>query len=364
MTTARSASNDDLLEFVSSLSGGDGLRVEESLGDGFVRLRISEAERRQAKHDIRCVEDAAIELLRNSRDAGATRIYVASSREGNVRTLTIADNGSGIPNHMQLRVFDARVTSKLDTMLVDRWGVHGRGMALFSIRENALSARVVSSGIGMGCVIQIAFDVRNTRERADQSTWPEVTGPDTKHPGIRGPRNIVRSCVEFALESASQCNVYVGLPSEVVATMRRHALYQADYRTTTNDDAFDESIVLVDRPGQACDARDLAQISANMGLEMSERNAHRILRGEIAPLKNVLDVVGATERGGGKRVARMNGRQRVLPLSESERAEIGEAARDAFARIAEHYYVLPAGMPSVRCSDGRIVVSIPYADDD
>ena len=43
-----------LLEFVSTLSGGDVLRVEESLGNGFVRLRVAEAERRQAKHDIQC----------------------------------------------------------------------------------------------------------------------------------------------------------------------------------------------------------------------------------------------------------------------------------------------------------------------
>jgi hypothetical protein len=340
------------------------MRVEESLGDGFVRLRISEAERRQAKHDIRCVEDATIELLRNSRDAGATRIYVASSREGDRRTLTIVDNGSGIPDHMQTRIFDARVTSKLDTMLMDRWGVHGRGMALFSIRENALSARVIRSGIGMGCVIQIVFDIQKTRERADQSTWPDVTGLDSKRPIVRGPRNIVRACVEFALESRSQCNVYAGLPSEIMATMRRHALYQSDYRTVTQYDASDDSTVLVDRPGQARDAHELAQIAADMGMEMSERNAHRILRGEIVPCRNVLDVVGATGRGDARQSSRSVDRQRVLPLSESERAEIGDAARDAFARIAEHYYVLPVDTPSVRCSEGRIIVSIPYAEDD
>ena len=52
-----------------------------------MRLRVAEAERRQAKHDIRCIEDVVIEMLRNARDAGARHIYVASSREGDTRTI-------------------------------------------------------------------------------------------------------------------------------------------------------------------------------------------------------------------------------------------------------------------------------------
>jgi hypothetical protein len=44
---------DPLLDFVETVSGEAHLKVEEDLGEGFVRLRISEAERRQAKHDIR-----------------------------------------------------------------------------------------------------------------------------------------------------------------------------------------------------------------------------------------------------------------------------------------------------------------------
>ena len=90
------------MEFVSSFGGGDGLRVEETLGNGYVRLRISEAERRQAKHDIRCVEDAVIELLRNARDAGARNIFVASGRDGDVRSVYVIDDGSGIPASMHV----------------------------------------------------------------------------------------------------------------------------------------------------------------------------------------------------------------------------------------------------------------------
>ena len=66
-------SDNGLVGFVASMGGERNLRVEENLGEGYVRLRVAEAERRQAKHDIRCVEDIVIEMLRNSRDAGAER---------------------------------------------------------------------------------------------------------------------------------------------------------------------------------------------------------------------------------------------------------------------------------------------------
>ena len=45
-----------LAGFVASVNGEGHLRVEYDYGDGFVRLRTSEAERRQAAQDIRNTE--------------------------------------------------------------------------------------------------------------------------------------------------------------------------------------------------------------------------------------------------------------------------------------------------------------------
>ncbi len=59
-----SDSASSLVDFVASMGGERSLRVEENYGDGFVRLRVAEAERRQAKHDIRCIEDVVIEMPR------------------------------------------------------------------------------------------------------------------------------------------------------------------------------------------------------------------------------------------------------------------------------------------------------------
>lgn len=110
------ADGNDLISFIASMSGEGNLRVEENLGDGFVRLRVSEAERRQAKHDIQHVEDIVVEMLRNARDAGAKSIYVATMKEEGARTLLFLDDGSGVPTEMRERIFDARVTSKLESM--------------------------------------------------------------------------------------------------------------------------------------------------------------------------------------------------------------------------------------------------------
>ena len=198
-----------LLDFVASMGGERALRIEENLGAGYVRLRVAEAERRQAKHDIRCVEDIVIEMLRNSRDAGARHIYVATTREQNTRTLIILDDGSGIPKDMQEKVFDARVTSKLESVHMDRWGVHGRGMALYSIRENADYTKVESSAPGLGSAIKVVVDAEKLTERSDQSSWPRVgVDDDGEKSVIKGPHNIVRTCCEFALESKGSCDIF------------------------------------------------------------------------------------------------------------------------------------------------------------
>ena len=164
----------ELISFIASMSGEGNLRVEENLGEGYVRLRVSEAERRQAKHDIQHVEDIVIEMLRNARDAGADKVYLATTKEEGVRTLLFLDNGSGVPQDMQERIFDARVTSKLESMKMDRWGVHGRGMALFSIKQNTDEARVVTSGVDLGSAFKVCVATDRLGERADQSSWPQA----------------------------------------------------------------------------------------------------------------------------------------------------------------------------------------------
>ena len=109
----------DLKDFVDKHAQTSHLRVEKDLGDGYFRLRASEAQRHQAQQDIRSVEDAVIELLRNSRDAGAKNIFLATNSEENFRHILVIDDGSGVPRTHHKTIFEPYVTSKLDTMSMD-----------------------------------------------------------------------------------------------------------------------------------------------------------------------------------------------------------------------------------------------------
>lgn len=168
-------------------------------------------------------------MLRNARDAGADKVFLATTKEDGVRTLVFLDNGSGVPQDMQERIFDARVTSKLESMKMDRWGVHGRGMALFSIKQNTDEARVVTSGVDLGSAFKVSVAADRLSERADQSSWPQaVKDEDGRYVCARGPHNIIRAACEFALEELRGCDVYLGSPSEIAATLYAQASSRLD----------------------------------------------------------------------------------------------------------------------------------------
>ena len=86
--------NTDLNKFLEQLNINDALSVEEDLGNGYVRLKISEAERRQALQDINSVEDIIVELLRNSRDAGSSNVFIGTKKiEDKTRIIHFIDDG-------------------------------------------------------------------------------------------------------------------------------------------------------------------------------------------------------------------------------------------------------------------------------
>lgn len=354
----------DLANFVANMGGERALRVEENLGEGYVRLRVAEAERRQAKHDIRCAEDIVIEMLRNARDAGARNIYVATAREGNVRTITMLDDGSGIPADMQERVFEARVTSKLESIHMDRWGVHGRGMALYSVKENALSAQVMTSDRGKGSSIRVMTDTTALDERADQSTWP-TTGQDDdgNFTCVRGPHNIVRTCCEFGLEERGTCEVYLGSPAEIAATARARANQSVDNADLLFIDDIQELPVL-ERFKVAADAAELLKVSQAAGLEMSERTSHRIVSGQIKPLRSVVARLTHKGQAVGPKEIDLHRDHRGLKLSDKDIKEFTHLLEKDFSFIAQRYYVNLSQDPKVRVGHGKITVTFELNDPD
>ncbi|HEY3318699.1 MAG TPA: ATP-binding protein [Coriobacteriia bacterium] len=358
--------DNSLIDFVAGVSGEGYLKVEEDFGDGFVRLRISEAERRQAKHDIRSFEDVVVEVLRNSRDAHARRIFLANSREGELRSLTVIDDGVGVPPHLHDRIFEPRVTSKLETMVTDSWGVHGRGMALFSIRENVLSARVASSDLHRGMSLSIVSDCNGLSERADQSTWPVVEAAEEGGlKVVRGPHNIIRRVLEFASEHP-EVSVYVGTPTDVIATLHmigRGSLASADLLFC--DDV--SKLPVWQRPAVAADAAELVEIAAGVGLAVSERTAHRVLAGELPALEPALAVAAGSIAPAGEREPSAPDIYRDRRGLKIHHADLGEFKRElerAFDVIAERYYLHLKAEPKVVVGRDEIRVRFTVEKED
>lgn len=354
----------DLTEFIEQVTGDRHLRVEDDLGDGFVVLRVSEAERRQARHDVRSTEDIVIEMLRNARDAHAKHIFVATSREGTTRHLTMIDDGDGIPSHMFNRIFEARVTSKLDTVHIDTWGVHGRGMALYAVRMNTKKAFVASSLVGGGSAFVIESDTTLLPEKVDQSSFPTFTVTGSGTIAVRGTRNINRTVTEFAYVDRETCSVYLGSPVEIAATLWEFGtlLLPAVTRAfCTNPNEVD----VCKRIALASSPEEFSQIASGIGLNLSPRSARRIMDGEVEALLPVSDSVVLENAAGNASKNNKKGSKRALKdarglkISAADKAEFAAQVRQAFQPLAESYFLEGNVDVSVGIRANAIHISIP-----
>lgn len=393
------AAADSLPQFIQDVTGESHLRIETDLGDGFVRLSSSEAERRQAKHDIRCVEDIVIEMLRNARDAQARLIYLATVREGNTRRIVMIDDGAGIPQSMHTAVFEPRVTSKLDTYHMDRWGVHGRGMALYSIRENAKSARVVASAPHKGSAIEVIVDTEVLPERADQSSLPHRIVSDDGRAVMRGPRNINRMVAEFVTEKKDAPQVFVGSAIQIAATMRQAGLRAlptgGDGAALTPDGGrhageaveaessagLRANLPLCLQPALAATPHELAQVCRAIGLDMSERSARRILDGQVEAVSSFLSNLvarpseakhpvrtgaGSDERGSETTIdcLRKPRDARTLGIARDDLNMLAHEVERAWVPIARAYYLDADVRPQIRLAKDGVRIFIPVVHED
>ncbi len=355
--------DDSLHDFIEQHTGENYLRVQDDLGCGFVRLRAAEAQRRQAKQDIRSFEDVVIELLRNARDAGARSIFVATWNEGKTRRLTMLDDGSGIPRELHETVFEPFVTSKLDTFHSDRWGVHGRGMALYSIKQNCQNAHIVASAPHLGSVFSVTSEPAQLPEKRDQSTLPSVTRNDEGSLVLKGPHNIARVAMEFAIDERGRVAVYVGSPAEIASTL--HALADsADSRLSSIFAQRDDTTPYLQRFAFATEVDELTALANELALPISARTARRILKGEIAPLPTHLErLVEQKEHAEPATTLVKSTLARRAPAISAEDLEaFGHDCLASFTKIAEAYYLEFDVAPSVKVNRGDLVVRIPLVE--
>lgn len=276
------------------------------LGAGFARLAGTEGARRSPRH-LRSVEDALRELLRNSRDAGANNIYVASSLKGRrYRHLVVIDDGSGVPDAYKHLIFEPGVTTRHLDPVHDGGSPHGAGLSLYHIKNAALTAEVLSTS--SPTAIKTVFDTHAFPEKSLQSdTRPSNT-------------NLLAVLANFASHNPSH-RLYHGSPSRIVARLLKNHIIQM-----SKGNIISKEIERV--RGEV----------ERLGLELSSRTVRRVISGEVAAAGQV--VAG----GGGGHAGRKNTRRNgaggpILSVGAEDLAEISavlrRAARSSYLDLAE-----------------------------
>jgi hypothetical protein len=293
--------NADISKLLSELKIKDALNIEEDLGNGYVRLKISEAERRQALQDISCVEDIVVELLRNSRDAGSRNIFIGTKKiEDRRRKIYFIDDGKGIPPKLQDLIFESRVTSKLENGIKDPYGFHGRGMALFSIKLNAEEVKIVFSDNLKGASFYLDIDLSKVPEKKDQSLMPQIIKMDGDLNIIGGVNNILKTIVEFQIQN-KDINFYYGSPTQILSTMRGIFRKEKKDAGCPDFDRWDKlidyiknnNIKVTEIPALTDNYNLMDDISKKIfNMDISQRGIQRVIYGEIKslnPLKIDMD---------------------------------------------------------------------------
>ena len=278
------------------------------LGSGFARLTGPEGARRSSSPIIH-VEDALLELLRNARDAAAAHVFVASTLAGRrLRTLTVIDDGRGIPDPYASLVFEAGVTTRHLTPVPDptaRTGsYHGAGLALYHVRQAAISAEVLSPS--SPTAVRATFDTRTLPERRLQSA-------------SRPSKSNLPATVEAFARSEGWVNpprVYYGSPARILAAL----LYKRIIQITGGNGGL---------RGEA----------ARVGLDLSLRTVQRVSKGGVLPAEPVASCSGGDGTASVRRGRRAEGGGPVLVVGEKEKAEIaailGRAARAGYMELDE-----------------------------
>jgi Histidine kinase-, DNA gyrase B-, and HSP90-like ATPase len=289
------------------------------LGAGFARLTGVEGARRGPSR-ITHIEDALLELARNARDAGAANIYVASTlRDRRYRTLTVIDDGHGIPESHRDLILQPGVTTRHLNPVTEPGDpvVHGAGLSLYQIKGHSLETKVLSTSSPTS--IQATFDTNVLPERALQSTT---------RPSQSNLRATLQRFTATTNANSPRLHSYYGPPARILATLLHNRII----------------------PKQR-DSSGLREMALGLGLGVSVRSVQRILRGEVLPVEYVSGGEGDEVVRGRKVVGRRDGGP-ILELGEEESARIADilrrAARARYMEVEELRFESRLGEISLR----------------
>lgn len=244
-------------------------------------------------------------------------------------------------------------------------------MALYSISVNSDEAYVANSDTGRGCAIQVKCDTKKLNEKRDQSSFPEFFVNEESELVIRGPKNILRTCCEFAVESRGNCNVYVGSPVEIASTLYNLSKKDAGLNQIFKEPT--EQTRLVDLLGFSSDVHDFKIYAKNISIALSKRTARRIMDGDIKPQMSILERIsakGIQSKTDGldknapvfdifdiKKIHRAKPKKNIIKLEASDKEALVKAVRTSFSKIADKYYLNPNVKPVLKTKSNRASIS-------
>lgn len=370
--------NYDLNKFINDLNLKNDLNIEEDLGNGFVRLKISEAERRQALQDIKSVEDIIIELLRNSRDAKSKNIFIATKKIAEKkRIIYCIDDGIGIPPKFHKLIFESRVTSKLENGIRDPYGFHGRGMALFSIRLNVDEIKITFSDYLKGTCLYLDLNLDKIPEKKDQSIMPQIVKSENGINLVGGVNNILKVLIEFALQNKN-INFFYGTPAQIVATIRD--IFKKDKKLESYPKINDwvsfsnyissNNINIMHILSIAEDYNLLSEITNKIfNMDISQRNIQRIIYDEVKPLEPLNEILFQEEKINSDRKVQLI--KEVKPdlklydeqnlanrFKEGEIRGIIEAVEKEIIKLGNKYFITPDNNIELKRTNNTINIII------
>lgn len=286
------------------------------LGSGFARLTGIEGSRRGPSR-INTVEDALMELVRNARDAGADNVYVASILHARrYRSLTVLDDGRGIPVSHRDVIFEPGVTTRHLNPVSDAGPVpHGAGLSLYHIRRFAVDAAVASPD--NPTAIRATFDTLSLPERTLQSG---------SRPSRSNLEATLRAFLRDTPSSIQPPNLYLASPARILATLLNNRIIPID----ALGDGTRGGVV-----------REVSRFASGCGIEVSPRTVQRVVGGEIAPVAPVSgrDEIGGKARAGGENEGERSRGGPSLMLGPEEVREIwailDRSARASYLGVGE-----------------------------
>lgn len=244
-------------------------------------------------------------------------------------------------------------------------------MALYSISVNSDEAFVANSDSGKGCAIQVKCNTKKLGEKRDQSTFPEFFVNEASELVIRGPKNILRTCCEFAVESRGKTNVYVGSPVEIASTLYNLSKKNSDLNQIFKEPT--EQTRLVDLLGFSSDVHDFKLYAKELNIALSKRTARRIMDGDIKPQTSILERItakGIQSKTDGldknapvfdifdiKKIHRAKPKKNIIKLETADKEALVEAVRTSFSKIAGKYYLNPNVNPAFKTKSNKVSIS-------